>query len=351
MDEAFHTATQALPPALRDKLQALPSALTARATEIRLREGMPVALTADGRAQSPPPLDSLRPDAALLEETFLRLCGNSVYTHQNDINSGFVTLPGGHRVGVCGTAVVEAGRIVNLRRITSLNLRVARLHREAARETMRLVCPSGALPGNLLLFGPPLSGKTTLLRALALELSDAGYKVVVIDERMEMDLLRGERERARNIDLFSGYPRRQGIEQALRCFSPQVLLFDEVGNPEDCQSLLSAVNTGVTVVTTAHARDFAALRRRALLRELVEGGLFDVYVELGCGRDVGRVRRVWKQGGEKDEAGGPGTAAARSDLAGTVQNRPPARTGDAAAAAAGFRQQRGAGDWLYGPAD
>ena len=177
---------------------------------------------------------------------------------------GFLTAPGGHRIGICGTGSGDG-----LRDITSLCIRVAR----------DISGIAGGLPmsGSLLLLGPPGSGKTTLLRDLIRKISRTKM-VSVVDERRELfpdGFLRGE-----NTDVLSGVGKAKGIDMVLRSMGPQVIAMDEVTSRDDCEALVRAAWCGVDLLATAHASSIRDLRERTVYLPLVETGLFTKAVVL-----------------------------------------------------------------------
>ena len=180
----FDSAAQGLCGSLRTILFQIPESVKEKAQEIRLRANLPVAVYTgketyfvkeQGRLTQR--FDRTLPIVSSQEilDSFHHCCSYSVYSHQHEIRQGFVTMAGGHRVGVCGTAVYEENRVSGIRDISSLNIRIAREVYGAADELL------GELDkeiSGLLIAGPPSSGKTTILRDLARQLSMKGKKVV-----------------------------------------------------------------------------------------------------------------------------------------------------------------------------
>jgi len=282
----FDQAAARLPDFLAACLAALPEDLRARATEIRMRAGGQVAITLP---EGPRPLP-LRLDGAQLAQILRALCEYSVHSYTEDIARGYVTLPGGHRAGVCGTAVTERGVVTAVRDISSINLRVAREVPDAAAELCARLFRGGQLPG-LLLSGPPGSGKTTLLRDLARRLSDGlcgpCRRVALIDERGE---LAGAREGApccavgANTDVLTGYPKGEGILLAIRSLAPEAVLCDELGGEADAAALEAGLHAGVRFVATIHAGTAEEAMARPVARRLLARGAFDwlAHLEFPC---------------------------------------------------------------------
>ena len=259
-----------------------------------MRAGGAVTLTLP---EGPRPL-LLRLTGAQLAEILRALCEYSVHSYTEDIARGYVTLPGGHRAGVCGTAVTERGLVTAVRDISSINLRVAREIPGAAGELCARMYSNGGLPG-LLISGAPGSGKTTLLRDLARRLSDGNgpeghrgraapcRRVAIIDERGE---LAGAREGTpccavgANTDVLTGYPKCEGILLAIRSLSPEIILCDELGGEPDAAALEAGFHTGVRFVATIHAGSAEEALARPVAQRLLSCGAFDylVHLEFPC---------------------------------------------------------------------
>ena len=185
---------------------------------------------------------------------------------------GYLTAPGGHRIGICGAAVVHQGQMTGIRSVSSLCIRVAKEIRGAAAGI-----PLNA--GSILILGPPASGKTTLLRDLIRRLSDRGPgTVAVVDEREELFPAGAAFDRGRRTDVLLGCPKAQGIEMALRTLGPSVIAVDEITAREDCEALLRACGCGTGLVATAHAGDIHDFQTRELYRPLAQSGLFALAV-------------------------------------------------------------------------
>lgn len=182
------------------------------------------------------------------------------------ISEGYLTSEGGHRIGLCGTAVMQSGRMCGLRHICSLNIRIAR-------DFLGIGAEPAKLKGSILLIGPPGSGKTTLLRDL-LRIISMEETVSVVDERGELfpDVLS---DKGKRIDILTGCPKAEGIDMVLRTMGPSCIGVDEITRPDDCDALLRAGWCGVRMIATAHAASIADLRQRAVYKPLVERKLFD----------------------------------------------------------------------------
>ncbi len=193
-------------------------------------------------------------------EFFAQICRYSVHSFQDEIARGFVTLDGGHRVGICGTAVRENGKIVFIKDVSGLNIRVAHQIVGCSDDIYERFFSDGLR--SLLIAGKPLSGKTTVLRDLARRLGER-RRVTVIDSRNEISAsVRGlpSLDVGLNTDVLCGCGKSEGIMMALRSLSPEVIICDEIAH--DGAAVEQALFCGVKVIAAAHAGSLAELNRR-----------------------------------------------------------------------------------------
>ena len=280
---AFRQAAGALPLRLRRAALALPEREQGRAEELRLRAGRPMTVLLSGEER---PLDGEPVEVRELDQLLDLASRASVHAVLPQLRRGYLTMEGGHRIGLCGTAILRAGELHALSPLSSANIRVARQIRGACAPVLDRLCPGGIL-GDTLLLSPPGLGKTTLLRDLVRAVSEgegcAPRRVALADERGEVAALYNglpQLEVGRRTDVMEGCPKAEGLMLLLRAMNPQVLAADEITAPEDLEALSAAAGCGVTLLATAHGADRADLERRSLYRRMLEAGLFRYLVTI-----------------------------------------------------------------------
>lgn len=190
---------------------------------------------------------------------------------------GYLTAPGGHRIGLCGEAVCRNGCFEGIRQVRSLCIRIARDFQGIGKD-------AAALKGSILILGAPGWGKTTLLRDLVRQRSETlPGSIAVVDERGEVFPKESDAycfQPGRRTDVLTGCPKAQGIEMVLRTMGPSCIAVDEITARADCDALLRAGWCGVTLLATAHASCKEDLLSRPVYKPLAESGLFDTLLVL-----------------------------------------------------------------------
>ena len=184
------------------------------------------------------------------------ITGFSLYAYENEMKCGFITISGGHRIGICGEVNTEKGGITHLKSIQSLNYRFAREIVGCADGYMEEIVKNGEIK-NTLIVSPPMCGKTTLLRDIARNLSLLGKRVSIIDERGEIAAQRGgisPFDLGLGCDILSGAPKAEGMLYMLRSMSPDVIITDEIGGNADLYAIREIKKRGVSVIASIHGR-------------------------------------------------------------------------------------------------
>ncbi len=249
--------------------------------EIRIRNRLPLIIGTQSGNFAVMPDGKISPavgGAYIVEPTdvqriFKAICENSVYAYSEDIRQGFITIRGGHRVGITGRTVTDGQRIENFRDISSLNIRIAREVIGAANSVVdSIVTPAGIV--NTLIVAPPMGGKTTVLRDLARQISDMGIKTGLADERGELaSLFRGvpQNNVGLQTDVIENAPKAEAALMLLRTMSPQLIITDEVSTKADAQALMECFGMGVAVVASTHGKTVEEVLAREYLKPLLGG--------------------------------------------------------------------------------
>ncbi|MBE5802335.1 MAG: stage III sporulation protein AA [Clostridiales bacterium] len=247
--------------------------------EIRIRAGQKTAVhTSEGVRKC-----MGEPAPHQVQQIAEALCEHALYARAEEQRSGFVTLRGGHRMGLCGRVLLQGQSVRALREISSLCIRVAGQWRGAADRLMPHLTDANGRVNSLLIIGLPGTGKTTMLRDACRRLSEMGCRVGVVDERSEIAAMSGgeaQMDVGPNTDVLDGCCKEAGLRWMLRAMCPDVLVTDELGGACDAQAVMEAVNAGVSVISTLHGRDIQKAAGRGTLAHLVQNRAFDRYVLL-----------------------------------------------------------------------
>lgn len=280
--------------------------------EIRLRAGQPVILIMDGKE------NFLQRDGSLKEEIqnahrissfditdiLNHICNYSIYAFEDEIRQGFISVPGGHRVGLAGQAVMERPDAIRyLKHIHYLNIRIAHQKLGVADKVLpHIYRKSGVY--NTLIMSPPGCGKTTLLRDLIRQISDGnewgrGCEVSVIDERSEIaGSFQGVPQNDVGIrtDVLDACPKLLGMMMVIRSMAPKVLAVDELGNGEEMELLRQAQASGCRVLATIHAQNLQDMAGKEFMKKAFDYGIFERYIVLEKKNGIPTIEGIYDEG-------------------------------------------------------
>ncbi|MBO5349524.1 MAG: stage III sporulation protein AA [Clostridia bacterium] len=230
------------------------------------------------------------------------ICNNSIYTYQNQICNGFITLPGGNRVGIAGNIVIKDGQVSNISHVYSLNFRIAHQINGASNELLRYILDTkNNTVFNTLIVSPPGAGKTTIIRDLAKKISDGiseinfrGIDVSIIDERGEIAAMTkgiAYNDVGIRTDILDNVPKSIGIRMAIRSMAPKVIIADEIGNKDDVQIINYAICSGVKCIFTAHGSSMEDLLKNEEMHKIINLELFKRIIFLDE-KEKGKVKNI-----------------------------------------------------------
>lgn len=273
-----------LPKNIQNQLLIITPKILLKCEEIRIRVDRPIELMIAGE----PHFLSYEVSRQDAEQLLSHLSQFSLYTLEEELKRGYITIAGGHRVGLAGKVILEKGVVKAIRDISSFNIRIAR---------QKIGIAESLIPSlynkswqHTLIIGAPQTGKTTILRDIARIVSTGlellhipARKVGIVDERSEIaGCVHGvpQLEFGIRVDVLDGCPKAEGMMMMIRSMSPDVLVVDEIGRSEDSMAVLEAVNAGIKLFSTTHGHTFAEVRKRPFMKELLSHNIFERFIEI-----------------------------------------------------------------------
>ncbi len=226
----------------------------------------------------------------------------SIYAYEEEIKQGYLTIKGGHRVGMCGSCVVEDGKIKTIKSLGSINIRVCKEIEGCSNKVIPFILDNNQVL-NTIIISPPRCGKTTLIRDIARNLSDGikainlrGRKVCIIDERSEISGCYNAVPQMNvgvRTDVLDNCPKAEGIMMAIRSMAPEIIICDEIGTHKDIESILMALSSGIKLITTIHGYGIEDLYSRKVFKDVIDNHVFRRAIVLSDKNGVGTVEFIY----------------------------------------------------------
>lgn len=237
-----------------------------------------------------------------IKQILVKISNYSLYAYEEEIKQGYITIRGGHRIGIAGECVLVNGEVRTIRNISSLNIRICREVIGCSNEIMKYITKEDRV-FNTLIVSPPKCGKTTILRDIAKNISTGmpivnlkGKKVSIIDERSEIAAcFNGVPQLDVGIrsDILDNCLKKDGMIMAIRSLSPDILICDEIGTDGDIEALHMAFNSGVNIIVTIHGYSIEDVYKRKVFKDLLENSILDRIVILSNRNGVGTIEQIY----------------------------------------------------------
>lgn len=277
--------------------------------EIRMNIGQPLMLKAQGREIIPHKQggiteiyqDGFQVTEEMLKETFGFICKHSVYAYEEEIRQGFITIEGGHRIGLAGQAVVERDKVRNIKYVSGLNIRLASERIGCGEKVIEMITDKHNI-FNTLIVAPPCAGKTTLLRDCIRLLSNGskgidGVRVGVADERGELGACYHgvpQNDLGVRTDVLDRIPKASGILMLIRSMAPRVIAVDEIGSEDDMEALKNACLSGCNILATIHGASPYDIYEKTVFEHLKAGNMFQRYIVLQR-NEIGKIKGIYDE--------------------------------------------------------
>lgn len=269
--------------------------------EIKLRIGKPLIVICNGKEKM---LLHKIITKEEIRETMEYISNYSLYAYEQELKQGFITIEGGHRVGMAGQVIMEEGKIKSLKYISSINIRVSHEVKSCADRIFPYITYNKQMYHTLLI-SPPRCGKTTLLRDMIRQVSNGngwvkGCTVGVVDERSELGscyLGNPQNDMGARTDILDRCPKADGMIMLIRSMAPQVIAVDEIGVKEDVHAIEYAMHCGCKMLATAHGESMEELMRKPIFETLIQKKRFERYVVLSNHHRIGGVAAIYDEDG------------------------------------------------------
>ena len=267
--------------------------------EIRIKIGKPIILNLSNEEKI---LNYIATNEDM-KEILVKISNYSLYAYEEEIKQGYITIKGGHRIGLAGECVISQGEIKTIKNISSLNIRISKEVPGCSNKLMPMITEGDRIY-NTLIVSPPKCGKTTILRDIAKNISNGMYtiklkgkKVVIIDERSEVAASYNgipQMNVGIRTDILDNCLKKTGMLMAIRSLSPEVLICDEIGTLGEVEALNMAFNSGVNIIVTVHGYDIEDIYGRKALKELIDEDILERIIVLSNRKGAGTIEKVYK---------------------------------------------------------
>ncbi len=306
----FMLLEQFLCPELRSIIQKVPDRYKLTMEEIRLRINQPLMIFGDNRDYfvsklgevHSEELNSHRVSGKNIENTMQFISNYSIYAVEEELKRGYITIQGGHRIGIVGRVLYDGGGIRTIKNFSGLNIRISREKKGISTSVFKYLLDNRGEFMNTLIVSPPQCGKTTMLRDIVRSLSYGrgdynfrGVKVGVVDERSELGacyLGVPQNDLGPRTDILDGCPKADGIMMLIRAMSPQVIATDEIGRREDSYAIEEALMAGIKLITTVHGNSLEDLYCKPVIGQLIKDKVFERVLILSNRPEVGTIEKI-----------------------------------------------------------
>lgn len=280
--------------------------------EVRLRVNSPLIVVYQGKEYFVSEDGSLLHEASKayciskneIRETIDYISSYSLYAYDDEIKQGFITIQGGHRIGIAGKAVLDEEKITGLKYISYINVRISHEIKGCADKVMPFVEDESEIY-HCLIISPPRCGKTTLLRDIIRQISNgvngiAGKTVGVVDERSEIGACYmgvAVNDLGIRTDVLDCCPKAKGMLMLIRSMSPNVIAVDEIGDYDDVKAIEAVVNCGCKLLATVHGSSIEDIKSKPLLQKMIREKIFQRYIVLDNNKKVGNIREIYDERG------------------------------------------------------